>query len=484
MRVLAIDYDAMTYAPLAIRQRALRFAIMIALYIAVTLLIPRPDGIAPGGWRLTGLFVATVAGLMLQPLPGGAIVLIAVTLAPLLTDLKLSEALGGYADPTVWLVLAAFIIARALLNTGLARRIALFFVRWFGSTSIGIAYSMGISDAVLASIIPSNGARSGGVTLPILRSIAELYDSHPGATAGRLGEYLMLAVSQSICVSAAMFFTGQASNPLAAQMATAAGYPVTWGSWFIAALVPGLLSLAAAPWVAMKLYPPEIRRTPRASEFARSELAAMGPMRREEWILAAVFVSVCGMWITSPLHKLDIAIPALCGSVSLLIFGVVTWDDVIGERLGWDIFLWYGGLLRLGKALNDAHVTSTFAASIGGVFHGLSWPWLLVVAVLIYFYAHYAYASITAHILSMFPAFLAMLAAAGAPLGLAVFAFACSSNLSAGLTHYGTTPLPMFYAQGYVSMRSWWRLGFTMSLVNLVIWATAGVLWWKLIGVW
>lgn len=466
------------------RTTLLRMAGVVAVYFVITLAVPRPANVTPEGWRLTGLFLATIAGLMLHPLPGGAVVLLAITLAPLIAGMKLGEALGGFADPTLWLVMAAFFISRALLNTGLARRIALFFVRWFGKSSLGVAYSLALSDCTLAGIIPSNAARSGGVVLPILRSIAELYDSQPGETSRRLGAYLMVAVYQSICVTAAMFFTGQASNPLAAQMAGQFGFTVTWAGWFIAGVVPGFLSLAAVPWVVMKLYPPEIRHTPRAREFASEELRKMGPMKRQEWILAAVFVTVCGMWVTSGWHGIDITITALCGSAALLITGTLTWEDVVRERAAWDIFIWYGGLLRLGKALNEAGSTTAFAQGIGGVFSGMEWPALLALSVLIYFYAHYAFASITAHLLAMYPAFLALLAAKGAPLGIVVFSFACSANLSAGLTNYGTTPSPMFFAHGYVPFATWWRIGAIVSAVNLLIWGTVGVAWWKVIGLW
>jgi DASS family divalent anion:Na+ symporter len=164
--------------------------------------------------------------------------------------------------------------------------------------------------------------------------------------------------------------------------------------------------------------------------------------------------------------------------------GVLKWEDVKSERAAWDIFVWYGGLLRLGKALNDAGVTSEFAKAVGSAFAGFGWVALFVVALLIYYYAHYGFASITAHILAMYPAFMAVLLAKGAPAGLVVYAFACFTNLAAGLTNYGTTPSPMFFAHDYVSLGRWWKVGFFISLVNIAIWSTIGFAWWKLIGYW
>jgi DASS family divalent anion:Na+ symporter len=382
------------------------------------------------------------------------------------------------------LVIAAFLISHALVATGMARRIALGFVRAFGKSSLGVTYSLALSDMVLAAAIPSNAARAGGVILPIARSISELYGSEPGQTSRKLGSYLMIAVYQCVCVSCAMFYTGQASNPLAARLAGQMGYNITWASWLGAAVAPGLVGLAIVPWVVMRLHRPNITRTPEAAAFARREIEAMGPMKRNEWIVAAVFASVCGLWISSSWSGVDITVTALLGGVVLLCTGVLTWEDVKGERAAWDIFVWYGGFLRMGQALNDFGVTKAFAEGVAKSFEQSTWMVLLGVALVIYFYAHYAFASITAHILSMFPPFVAVLLAKGAPMGLVIFAFACLANLSAGLTHYGTTPTPMFFGQNYVPMKEWWRVGLLVSFVNLAIWGTVGFAWWKLIGIW
>ncbi|MBY0374581.1 MAG: anion permease, partial [Bryobacteraceae bacterium] len=449
--------------------------VLVLIYLLVVYVAPRPASVKPEGWRLTGVFLATVAGLILQVLPAGALVLMAVTLSAVVGGLTIQQSLAGYADPTVWLVQAAFFISNALINTGLARRIALFFIRLFGKSSLGVSYALCLTDTVLATIIPSNGARSGGVTLPIVRSIAELYGSHPGATSALLGSFLITSVYQGICVSSAMFFTGQASNPLAAKIATEfGGVAVTWFSWFSAAVVPGVVSLAVVPWVVFKLNPPEIKETPKAAEFARDELVKQGPMSSNEKILSVIFAGVCGLWVTSGWHGIDVTVTALFGAIALLLTGVLSWADVIAERAGWDIFVWYGGLLLLGKELNKTGVTSEFAKAIGGVFGDIGWFSLFLIALVIYFYAHYGFASITAHLLAMYPAFLAALTAKGAPLGILVYAFACFANLSAGLTTYGTTPSPMFYGTNFVEFKAWWRIGFIVSLVNFAIWSTVG----------
>jgi DASS family divalent anion:Na+ symporter len=259
---------------------------------------------------------------------------------------------------------------------------------------------------------------------------------------------------------------------------------VTWSSWFLAGLVPGAVSLAVVPYLVYRTLPPDLTHTPAAAEYARAQLAALGPLGRDERITLAVFVGVCGLWVTSAWHGLDVTLVAMLGISVLLVTGVLTWETAIAERAAWDVFVWYGGLITLGDVLNKTGSTAAFASWIGGGFGGLPWVTALTLTLLIYFYAHYAFASITTHVLALFPPFVVMLIGLGAPPLLVVYSLACLANLTAGLTHYGTTVAPIVFAEGYVTVSDWWRVGLLASIINLAIWLTIGFAWWKLLGFW
>src|SRR5260221_10639534 len=141
-----------------LRRRLIGGLVVIGLYFAVQL-IPRPVAIKPEGWRLLGIFAATIGGLILQPIAGGALVLIAVTLASVFGSLTIQQTLEGYADPTVWLVMSAFFISIAMIKTGFARRMALIFVRAFGKTALGVSYALSLTDMLLAGGMPPERGR-------------------------------------------------------------------------------------------------------------------------------------------------------------------------------------------------------------------------------------------------------------------------------------------------------------------------------------
>src|ERR1044072_4184752 len=264
------------------RSRLLRWGIVLIVAVGI-LLIPVPAGITPQSWRLLAIFAATIMGSIVRPIPGAAVVLLGVAALPVFRVLTINEALTGYADPVVWLVLAAFFISRGMIKTGLGRRIAFLFIKAIGKHSLGLSYALASTETVLATVIPSTGARSGGIIFPIAKSLAEAYESRPGPTARRLGAFLMTSVYQCNVVVCAMFLTGQASNPIIARSAQeTTGIDVTYARWAMGAIVPGIVSLLVVPWLIYRVFPPEIKHTPAASEFASAERGARGAMRGSE----------------------------------------------------------------------------------------------------------------------------------------------------------------------------------------------------------
>lgn len=460
---------------------------LITIGIGVLIVVaPQPDGVSREAWALLAIFIATIVGSIVQPLTGSAIVLLGVVAVALFRAVPIERALAGYADKYVWLVLAAFFISRAMIKTGLGHRIALIFVRLIGRKTLGLGYSLVFTDFLLASFIPSTGARSGGIILPIARSVTETYDSRPeDGTEGRLGTFLMTMLYQCEVILCATFLTGQASNVIIAGFAREqAGIDLNYSVWFISSIVPAIVSLTLIPLMIYKLFPPEIKETPNAVEFARGELEKLGPLKTSEKILLLVFVCVVALWITAMWHGIDPTVIALVGISALLVSGVLEWRDLIDETHAWEVFIWYGGLVMMASELGKTNIPSIFAGAVAGATNGLNWPIALGVLVLIFFYAHYAFASITAHVMAMFVPFLLVTVAIGAPAGLTVLLLTYFANLSAGLTHYGTTPAPIYFGLGYVTQKRWWSVGAIASVINIVVWSTVGVVWWKLLGWW
>jgi divalent anion:Na+ symporter, DASS family len=452
---------------------------------AVIWFIPAPDGVDTRAWHLLAIFVATILGIITKPLPMGAVAMLGVTMTALTGTLTIGESLSGFGNSVIWLIVIAFFISRGFIKTGLGARIAYLFMAAFGKKSLGLAYSMIATDLVLAPAIPSNTARSGGVIFPILRSVAKAYGSEPdNGTARKIGAFLIKASFQGTVITSAMFLTAMAANPLAAKLAGDAGVDITWGGWALAALVPGLLSLAVVPWILYKIYPPEIKETPAATQIARDQLSQMGKLKSSEWIMLGTFLVLLLLWIFGTKLSIHSTTAGLIGLGVLLLSGTLTWNDVLQEKGAWNTLVWFAALVMMATYLNELGLVPWFGETVGEAVEGVSWVTAFLILSLVYFYSHYLFASNTAHVSSMYGAFLAVSIAVGTPAMLAALVLAFFSNLFSSMTHYGTGPAPVLFGSGYVEMGMWWKLGGLISVVNIIIWMGIGGLWWKLLGIW
>lgn len=459
----------------------------IPVLLAVTgFLLPIPDGVDPHGMAMLGIFVGTIVGLILQPLPTGSVALIGLAAAMITGTQKPADALAGFSNATIWLIVAAFFIAEGFLVTGLGERIALHFVARLGRSSLGLAYGMALTDLVLAPATPSNTARAGGVVYPIIRSLSKLEGSEPEPEESRkrLGAYLLLTSLQVNVVTSAMFVTAMAGNPLAVAAAAKLGVDISWARWAVAASVPGIASLVAVPWVMSKIYPPTVKKTPEAPQHARERLAASGPTSRPEKIMAVTFVGLLVLWCAGSQLGVNATSVAFTGVAVLLVTKVLSWKNLVTDTGAWQTLVFFAVLVGMASQLESYGVIGWVGDKVSGGVGGL--PWLVAFAVLtvVYFYAHYLFASNTAQIVAMYAVFLAAAIAAGAPPLFAALVLGFIGNLFGGLAHYSSGPAGVIFGSGFVKTSEWFRIGFVMSIVLIVIWTVIGGGWMKLIGIW
>lgn len=456
------------------------------LVAAVVYFLPVPDGVEPTGMRMLGIFLGTILALILQPLPTGAVALIGMTAAMLTKTETAARALSGFANTTVWLIVAAFFIAEGFLLTGLGRRIALMFVTRLGRSTLGLSYGMALTDLILAPATPSNTARCGGVVFPIVASLSHLEDSYPEPEESRkrLGAYLTLTALQVNVVTSAMFITAMAGNPVAQEAAGKLGVEISWAKWAVAAVVPGLVSLVAVPWVMSKIYPPTVTKTPEAPQHARDQLRKAGRMSRKEWVMAGTFVLLLVLWCLSDVLGVDATTAAFTGIAILLITGVLSWKNLAENTSAWSTLVFFGVLVGMANELNELGVIDWIGDSVAGSVNSLPWVVAFAILTLVYFYSHYLFASNTAHIVAMYAVFVGAAIATGAPALFSALVFGFIGNLFGGLAHYSSGPAGVIYGSGYIKTAEFFRIGFIMSVVIILIWTTIGGAWMKLIGIW
>jgi len=460
-----------------ILKRAFPFAMAIAIWF-----VPVPAGLTPQAWHLFAVFATAIVSVLLgvfslltsTMLAAGAVVLTG-TVSP-------AKAFAGFANASVLLVVIAFLVAQAVVKCGLGKRISLFMVSLFGRSSLGLAYSLVLTDAAIAPAFPSNTAR-GGVLYPIALSVAQGSGSHPEDPEGRrLGGYLMFCTMASLAISSALWMTASSANPIAIQVAREYGINVSFGKWLIASSVPALIAILILPWFISRIYPPGVGATPEAPAAARKALADLGALSRAEWITATAFVLMVSGWIFADKLHLNVTSIAFAGLGLLLMTGVLTANDIATQGDTLATFLWLAVLFALSGELNELGFMGYVGQHLASLMGGLSWPATYVALILIYVAIHYMFVSQSSQVLALLGVFLDVGIRGGVPPSMMAFSLFFASSYFSVITPQGGSQNVIFVGSGYLTQRELYKLGLQTTLFFLAVFLTIGTAWLMLVA--
>jgi len=439
--------------------------------------LPVPAGLTVQAWHLFALFAATILSVILGALPILTASVLALAAAVLSGTLAPAKAYAGFANGTILLIVIAFLVASAVVKSGLGRRLGYLVVSLFGKSTLGLGYSIFLLDAVIAPAFPSNTARSG-VLYPIIYSLAQASGSKPeDGTRKRVGSYLMFCGMGSLSLSSALWLTAMAANPLGSEIAKGFGIKISFGSWLVATSVPTLAAMALLPLVLYKIFPPEVKATPEAPAAARQALHELGPLSSDEKWVSGIFVGMVLLWGLAETLKLDSTAVAFLGLGVLLTSDVLTLKDIAKEGDVLATFIWFAVLYTLSGALNEMGFMGFVGQEMAVAMHGLPAPAVFLILVVLYVLMHYLFVSQTAQVLALVGVFMTVGTKSGVAAGPLAFSLLFASNYFSAITPQGSSANVMFAGSGYLTQGELYKLGAFTTAFNLAVYLVLGTPW-------
>ncbi len=446
-------------------------------------LYPAPEGLKPEAWKLFAIFFTTILSIILNVLPIFVASIIALSFTVLSGVLKPSEAYSGFGESFILLIVVAFLVSRAVVKSGLGKRIAMILISKFGKSTLGLGYSMFATDILIAAAFPSNTARSG-VLYPIVNSLA--HDSGSKVADGtrkKMGAFLMMNSMAGLSISSALWFTAMASNPVGAGIAEKMGIHITFGSWFIAALVPSLVAFILIPRLLYKVFPPEVKDTPNAPIMAKEALVKMGKMSKNEYITAITFLSMVTLWSLSGLFPIDKTAVAFGGLGILMISKIFTIDDLKEQGEALNTLIWFATLYTLSTYLNKFGFMNYVGDNIAQSLLGFSWFSVYILLIVSYVLIHYLFVSQTAQMLALYGVFLSVGIEAGVPPEMMALMLLFATNFNSIITPQGSSANVIFVSSEYLSAGEIYKNGGIVTLANTIIFLSVGTLWMMVLGI-
>ena len=442
---------------------------------------PTPEGLEPKAWQLFAIFISAILSVIIKATPIFTASIIALSAAVLTGTMTTKEAYSGFSEDFILLIIVAFLIARGVIKSGLGKRIAFLIIKRFGKSSLGLGYSIIAADMFIAPAFPSNTARSG-VLYPIVNSLAHDSGSKiADGTRRKLGAFLMMASMAGITISSTMWLTAMAANPAGARMAEEFGVHITYGSWALAASVPSIVAFFVIPWLIFKLFPPEVKETPDAPKIAQEQLDHMGPVHKNEWIMAATFIGMVTLWVLSGTLGMDKTAIAFLGLSVLMVTNIFTLDDLAGEGRALATLVWFAILFAMSTYLNKFGFMGWLGGHISDGVAGLSWPAVYVSLIVGYVLIHYFFVSQTAQMLALFSVFLGVAVNAGVPAEMMALMLLFATNFNAVITPQGSSANVIYVGSGYLEAGEIYKYGGLVTLANTIIYLGIGTAWMMLI---
>jgi len=395
-------------------------------------------------------------------------------------------ALSGFADPVNWLVFFAYQIGKCIEITGLGKRISFIILKNFGTSLKGIGYAIFVIELILAPFIPSNVARGGCIVLPIINSIIENITQNHHHVSSKASDFLYLCGNHANLIISSIYLTASASNPvLVSKVVSTFGpeYDLSFIKWLIGASVPASIVIFLVPQ-AISIY---LRQSnidlEHTKTYSERMLRQMKSISKNEKYLCIVFAGCLLLWITSSFTGIDAALVTFLGVLSLIVFNVMSWDDILNNKKAWDTFFWLGGMIVMANQLSAVGMSTLIGEYIAIFVEYIPiFPIQVILLFIFYFLTMLFFSSMTGHVIALAGPFMNAAEKLNIPKGLTVAFLAYYTLLCACLTHYSCGTSVMYYSQSHMKTKHFIMVGFIVATISITVYSTIGSLWWKILG--
>ena len=367
--------------PSYFRSRTVRVAgsrrwVGLGLSLAVPALLwftPPPAALGERGWHIVAIVVGAAIGWLLEPIPDFVVTLAMAAAWGIAGLVPVGDVLSGFRTASWAVALGAFVLAAAMVRSGLLLRIGLGLIRAFPAGHAGQVLGLLVGGALVTPLVPLGLGRVATASA-LAQELAQAlsYEPRSRASAG-LGFAALIGYGSF----GGIVLTGLAMNFLVVGLLPAADQArFGWTGWLVGAAPAGAILLIGAAISLLVMFASG-RTTRTMSEIVRRQQSALGALTRREFVaLGGIAVLVVGLLAEPALH-VDAAWLALAAVVVVLAGGGIEPQD-FRAAIDWGFLVLFGILLGLAGVLHDGGVDAWIAASLAPLAHTLGDPGAVV----------------------------------------------------------------------------------------------------------
>lgn len=309
--------------------------------------------------RCVAIFLVCLSLWLTNLIPPAATGLLAIALLPLLGVLPEDRALSLFGNSAVFFLMGVFLLAGAMISTGLSKRVTLMALQRFDRTPERLVNGVALSAAFLSLWMPAHGVAA--MLYPIVTEIVDALELKRGS---RYAKKLFLGLAWGAIIGSCGTLLGGARAPLALCLLYEAhpGIRISFLGWMLAALPVVIVMTLVALIVLRRRIPNDLTDITPATRMLDERVRHLGPMSSRERRLAILAVATVLAWVFLG-NTLGLAVIAILAAVGLFFLRIVEWPTVQGY-VNWGVLIMYGGAVALGTALTETQAMTWLAGQV------------------------------------------------------------------------------------------------------------------------
>ncbi|MFD1037460.1 SLC13 family permease [Virgibacillus byunsanensis] len=469
------------YARSANLKRILSLIVAVTIFIMIVYFLP--DSFSYAAKIMTAIICFGVLLWALEPIPIGLTALIVLLLMLLFDVAESSVIFSGFASPAIYLIVGGMMLAKAVNDTSLAKRVSYMMLRKWGHTSKGLLASILVITQIQAFFIPATAVRTT-LMLPISSMIIETVGAKPQSN---LRKMILLGVAYGGNISGTAIMTAAIGNILTIELLNSyVNISITYFQWFFYTFPLWFILIPSMWLLLLKMFPlPKEQRTfPMIKQEMEDKIHDLGPINYRELRCLFILVLTVGLWVTEPLHGLHPSIPALIG-VALMTFpgiGCASWDNVV--KINYNTVLLVSVTLSMGYTLIDSGAASTISEylSVDWVLKIIQNPVLAVIFVVVLAQLfHKMISNVSTAVVTLLPIVLSL--ASNANIDPLVVGFTAGlSSLYGFVLIVETMPNLLVHSTGMITQKDFLKPGLYATIITTILTIIVGLTWWRFIG--
>lgn len=444
-----------------------------ALVSLAIYLVPSPNGLSDAGRIASAVFLFCTTLWITNIVPYGVTGLLSIALLGTLGALAPAEAFAAFGNSAVFFLVGVFIIGGALVDSGLSKRCALFFLRPFKRSPY--AFATGIMLAAAFGTLWMPNQATAAMLFPVCIEVATALKLSEKSS--KYAKVLFLSLAWGAMIGSNASMLGSTRAPLALGLLQQAhGRSITFAQWVLSTLPMVVLALMVGPLVLRLCFGREQVDFGAARSVLERSVAAMGQASRKQWTVGVIVAATIASWVLLG-ERVDLAVISILGAATLFATRSITWEEA-EKRIFWNIVLMYGGAIALGVAIDR---TGAARWLVETYLSGVAIPPLVAVVMVL------AVSTLLSEFMSNVAAVAVMLPLAfslGSQIGVSPVALTLAASVGAGLDFalpFSSAPNTIVFASGYLRMTDVVRAGGVMTIVSVLIAWLVAWLWWPVL---